>query len=373
MKAVIVDDELLAVQYLTKVLADIGKTELIGSYTSSLVARDEIVNLRPDIVFLDIEMPKMNGLELASYLRKELPYVKIIFITSYEEYALEAIEIGHIDYILKPFEPALLKEKLNKLPNIVKEETAKGLPMICLFGKLNFVYYKEDNGLIEISAGKWRTKIARELFTYLLSNRGKFIRKDLLVDMFWPRSSMKEGYNNLYATIHHIRNYLKDIDFPIIIENEDDSYRLHLNGVRIDVDYWLANINNRSDPSDPSFQNILKLYRNHYLEEEDYLWAEYNKQTYRLKWLALMRETIADLIEQKAYTLAMLNALQYQHIEPYMEDGYFTLMKLYAQTRDYKTVGKQYERLLDMTKEEYDRLPEPKITKWYEEWKKSSK
>ncbi len=61
MRAVIVDDELLAVQYLTKVLAEIGQTELIATYTSSLIARDEIVSLRPDIVFLDIEMPKMNG------------------------------------------------------------------------------------------------------------------------------------------------------------------------------------------------------------------------------------------------------------------------------------------------------------------------
>ncbi len=56
-----------------------------------------------------------------------------------------------------------------------------------------------------------------------------------------------------------------------------------------------------------------------------------------------------------------------------MEDGYFTLMKLYAKTRDYKSVYKQYERLIDMTKEEYNSLPEPRITKWYEEWKKSSK
>ncbi|HLQ82392.1 MAG TPA: response regulator [Pseudogracilibacillus sp.] len=373
MKAVIVDDELLAVQYLTKVLADIGKTELISCYTSSLVARDEIVSLQPDIVFLDIEMPKMNGLELASFLRTELPHVKIIFITSYEEYALEAIEIGNIDYILKPFEPAILEEKLNKLSDTIKEVSEPVISMICLFGKLNFVYYKDNNELIEISAGKWRTKIARELFTYMLNSRGKFIRKDLLVDMFWPRLSIKEGYNNLYATIHHIRNYLKAVHFPIIIENEDDSYRLHLNGVRIDVDYWLANIDGNLDPTDPRFQSIVKLYRNHYLEEEDYLWAEYNKQTYRLKWLAFMREMIADLIERKEYTLAMLNALQYQHIEPYMEDGYFTLMKLYAKTRDYKSVSKQYEWLIDMTKEEYNSLPEPEITKWYEEWKKSSK
>ncbi len=227
---------------------------------------------------------------------------KIIFITSYEEYALEAIEIGNIDYILKPFEPALLEEKLNKLSHSIKAESEHGTSMICLFGKLNFVYCKENNELIEISAGKWRTKIARELFTYMLNSRGKFIRKDLLVDIFWPRLSTKEGYNNLYATIHHIRNYLKAVNFPIIIENEDDSYRLHLNGVRTDVDYWLANINGNSDPTDPHFQSIVKLYRNHYLEEEDYFWAEYNRQTYRLKWLEFMRDMIDDLIERTVST-----------------------------------------------------------------------
>lgn len=369
MRTIIVDDEELAVQYLTKVLEDIGKTNLIATYTSSLIAKEEIVAKNPDVVFLDIEMPQINGIELGKYIRSKLPDVKIIFITSFEEYAIEAIDIGNIDYILKPFEPHVIAEKLSKIP--VKQ---KVLPMVCLFDELRFIYFDETKSIddAEVVEGKWRTRLTRELFIYLMNVRGKHIRKDVLIETFWPELPPKEGYNILYATIHYMRKFLKDIHFPIEIENTDEYYRLNLNGVLVDVDYWLDKTLELSNPADDEFMKLTDIYRNHYLVKETYHWAEYNRQRYRIKWLEIVRCALEELEKQKEYTLAILYALRYQSIEPYMEETYFILMKLFNKTRDYQSVKHQYDQLTKMMQEEYNDLPDEEIVDWYYDWEKTT-
>ena len=367
MRAIIVDDEALAVQYLTKVLADIELTDLIASYTSSIIAKEEIVAKNPDVVFLDIEMPKLNGIELGKYIRSKLPDVKIIFTTSFEKYAIEAIDIGNIDYILKPFEPKEIAEKLNKIPR--KQSL---FPMVCLFGELRFIHYKKGQSIDEakVIEGKWRTRLTRDIFIYMMNIRETHIRKDILIETFWPELPPKEGYNILYATIHYMRRFLKEINFPIEIENTDEYYRLNLNDVLVDVDYWLNKVEELKDPTDKDFEKLTDIYRNHYLAEETYFWAEYNRQRYRIKWLEIVRCALEELEKQKDYTTAILYALKYQDIEPYMEENYFILMKLFAKTRDYQSVKQQYERLTKMMQAEYNDLPAKEIVDWYNKWKK---
>ena len=369
MKTIIVDDEALAVCDLTKILANIEKVDLIATYTSSLLAQNEIITRQPELVFLDIDMPKINGLELGSYLRDALFDVKIIYIASNEHNNLHAIDLDHIDYISKPFDPLLIEKKVTELPHI-NSEKAQSLPMVCLLGELRFIYFDEnqDVEVTQIVDGKWRTKLAREMFIYLMNSRGKYIRKDVLVETFWPDLSPKDGFNILYATIHYMRKFLTDIDFPIIIENADEYYRLHLNGVLVDIDYWLEKTRELYDPLDFKFQQVTKLYKNHYLADESYIWVEYNRQRYRIVWLAFIRQIIQTLEEEQEYTIAILYALNYQHIEPFMEESYFILMKLFAETRDYKSVEQQYERLVEMMNLEYNEQPDEEIINWYESW-----
>jgi two-component system LytT family response regulator len=119
MKAIIVDDERLARQELKTMLAEHKDIEVIAECANANEAKEKINQLKPDVVFLDIQMPGKNGLELAQELH---PVPELIFITAHDEYALRAFEINALDYLLKPVQPQRLAETLKKL--YLKEEEA---------------------------------------------------------------------------------------------------------------------------------------------------------------------------------------------------------------------------------------------------------
>jgi two-component system LytT family response regulator len=119
MKAIIVDDERLARQELKTMLAEHKDIEIIAECANANEAKEKINSLKPDVVFLDIQMPGKNGLELAQELN---PLPELIFITAHDEYALRAFEVNALDYLLKPVQPQRLAETLKKL--YLKEEEA---------------------------------------------------------------------------------------------------------------------------------------------------------------------------------------------------------------------------------------------------------
>jgi two-component system LytT family response regulator len=119
MKAIIVDDERLARQELKNLLAEYPQIEIIAECNNAESAKKKIDVLKPDLVFLDIQMPGKNGFELL----EELEVVpRVVFTTAYDEYALKAFEVSAFDYLLKPIETARLRETVDKLEEEIKED-----------------------------------------------------------------------------------------------------------------------------------------------------------------------------------------------------------------------------------------------------------
>lgn len=119
-KVLVIDDESLARDLVIEFLKEFEEFELIGECSDGLEAVKSIEELRPDLVFLDVQMPVLNGLEVLEQINaKYLP--EIIFVTAYDNYAIQAFEFHAIDYLLKPlsrsrFRKALLhvKDRLNQ-------------------------------------------------------------------------------------------------------------------------------------------------------------------------------------------------------------------------------------------------------------------
>ena len=119
MKAIIIDDERLARKELINLLKDYPEIEVISESHNADHAKKNIEALKPDLIFLDIQMPGKNGFELL----EELSYVpQVVFTTAYDEYALKAFEVSAFDYLLKPIEKERFKDCLNKLKDRFKEE-----------------------------------------------------------------------------------------------------------------------------------------------------------------------------------------------------------------------------------------------------------
>lgn len=111
-KALIVDDERLARNKLRSMLAEFPNIKIIGEADSVAEAVIAIKKTNPEIIFLDIQMPKQNGFDLLEQIDTN---AKIIFVTAYDEYAIRAFEVNALDYLLKPVNPKRLEQAIERL------------------------------------------------------------------------------------------------------------------------------------------------------------------------------------------------------------------------------------------------------------------
>jgi two-component system LytT family response regulator len=111
-KTLIIDDERLAREELKSLLKDYHEIDIIDEARNGEEGVEKCQTLQPDLLFLDINMPGMNGFEMVKQL-EEIP--KVIFVTAYDEYAIQAFEVNALDYILKPVDPLRLKDAIDKL------------------------------------------------------------------------------------------------------------------------------------------------------------------------------------------------------------------------------------------------------------------
>jgi two-component system, LytTR family, response regulator len=121
MRALIVDDEVYARQELETMLAETGEFSVVGKCANALEAMQAIKNERPDVLFLDVQMPVINGFELLGMI-DEAAMPRVVFVTAYDEYALKAFEENAFDYLLKPVEKVRLAKTVEKL----KKQFAEG-------------------------------------------------------------------------------------------------------------------------------------------------------------------------------------------------------------------------------------------------------
>jgi two-component system LytT family response regulator len=115
MRAFLVDDEALALKRLQRMLAATKRVQIAGTSQDPVEAVPQILEARPDILFLDIEMPGMTGFEMLAHLQ---PQPWVVFTTAYDRYALEAFGVNSVDYLLKPIETAHLDRALDKIERL---------------------------------------------------------------------------------------------------------------------------------------------------------------------------------------------------------------------------------------------------------------
>src|SRR5712691_10311250 len=108
LRALVVDDEQLARDELGFLLGQVGGVEVIGQAGNGLEALSTIDRLQPDVVFLDVQMPGLTGFEVARRLLESRASAHIIFVTAYDQHAIEAFEVNAVDYLLKPVDPSRL-------------------------------------------------------------------------------------------------------------------------------------------------------------------------------------------------------------------------------------------------------------------------
>ncbi|WP_318499963.1 two-component system response regulator BtsR [Photobacterium leiognathi] len=118
--ALVIDDEQFAREELAELLEETGHINVIGEAANAIMGLKKINELKPDVVFLDIQMPQVTGIELLGMLDPDtMPYV--VFVTAYDQYAIQAFEDNAFDYLLKPVDPKRLAKTINRFHKVVTQ------------------------------------------------------------------------------------------------------------------------------------------------------------------------------------------------------------------------------------------------------------
>jgi two-component system, LytTR family, response regulator len=132
-RALIVDDEPVARAALRDLLGDVAWAECVGEAVDGVEAVAAIRQLRPDLIFLDVQMPGMSGIEV---LERAAADVAVIFTTAHDEYAMTAFELGAIDYLLKPFAKERFLRALERARPHVESRRVSAMPSVPLAERL---------------------------------------------------------------------------------------------------------------------------------------------------------------------------------------------------------------------------------------------
>ncbi|MBP1905077.1 two-component SAPR family response regulator [Paenibacillus turicensis] len=374
LNVLVVDDEHLAVFRLKDMLkkqAPPGmELALIGEFLMPAEAIKVAEKTPIHLAFLDIEMPGMNGFELADELLKLQPQMYIVFTTAYKDYAIKAFEIDAIDYLLKPVTSNRLDITLNRIASSPMISHGHGHPMLKpRLGCFQKLHYKDECGVEQLFP--WKTLKAQELFSYLLLNRDKVINKQVLIDLLWPQYNLEKATTQLHTAIYQIRKVLKEVGMPIEIKYVEGGYSMVMGEVEIDVQVWEIAVKQAPAFTPHTVEQhteIMNMYQGHFLAQSAYSWASLEQERLQLLWFNHANQLAELYFSLSRYPQAIEVYQKMIHFTPYMEAGYFGLMQINAILHYPSEVKKQYELLCEALSELLDITPSHKVKTWYENW-----
>ncbi|MGB7403177.1 MAG: LytR/AlgR family response regulator transcription factor [Arcobacter sp.] len=213
MKVMIVDDEKLALSRLTRLLNEEGIEDIV-SFDSPSLALVEATKNKFDVVFLDISMPQMNGLELANIILSMEPKTFIVFQTAYSEYAIEAFKIGGIDYLMKPIESNDIKRVIEKIKSFKQSNESSDEKLLGKRGnkiyliKLDDIYFIKadlDEVLVRIKDADVYVKRKIGDLEKLLDKKKFFrIHRSIIVNVDKIKSMESVEQSKLTISFEHI-------------------------------------------------------------------------------------------------------------------------------------------------------------------------
>ena len=221
LSALIVDDEALARRGLKHRLNPMDGIEIIGEAKNGREAVKKIRELRPDVVFLDIQMPGMDGFDVIMELKDE-PLPAILFVTAFDEFAIKAFEVSAVDYLLKPIEDERLAEalgKVRKLHNRRRASTQKNM-LLKLVSEITGESVKSISELKHKGLHTMKRKEAKKL---AIRDGGKttWVKQD---DIAWIDAAGDYMCVHALGETHIMRKTMKELESEL---DSDFLQRIH--------------------------------------------------------------------------------------------------------------------------------------------------
>ena len=252
MRILLVDDEKLQLARLEESVKSVLPTAEIVSYTNPVLALKENKKQKIDIAFLDIEMPELNGIQLAKSLKSINPKINIVFVTAYDRFALDAMKLHASGFVTKPVNEEKVFEEVNGLRYPVELIPTKKLQIKC-FG--NFEVFHNGQPL------KFTYSKSKELFAYLVDREGSAININELNAILW-----EEDHTS------YLRNLISDIQKTLAAIGASDVFikrhnECYIDTTKVDCDAYEYKNNN---------PEAIRMYRGEYMYQ--YSWPIFDAE-----------------------------------------------------------------------------------------------
>lgn len=336
MKAIIVDDEELARSRLAVLLAEIEEIALCGSFGTAAQALNFIENNLVEVIFLDITMPEMDGMEFANLLMERGSSASVVFVTGYGEYAVEAFELEATDYLLKPISRERLAKTIGRL---VKKQQSKahGLHITC-FGGFR-VSLEEEGG----QAIGWRSPKVEELFAYLVSKGS--VSRDEIADTLWEGFTLDKAMKNLNSTVYYIRKALQQYGLEECLVTTRKQISLDSKRVYCDL-YEFQQIQKSAWKVEKDLERLNELYQGELFQGKTYEWSFGKAQTLEKSMISNLLKAGEQREEQKQPKEAERLYLRALELDPFYEAASSKLLDFYIRS-DRREKVKQLRREME--------------------------
>lgn len=367
-RIIVVDDEILALKRFEHIVQKENRVKLIETFSDGLAALDFIKENTIDIAFLDIEMPEINGLELANRMLEIDPYINIMFVTAYDQYALEAFKAHAIGYLLKPLDIAAFSDQISqfaktKEPRKLKTSSDISAPkskqlIVRFLGQ--GVCYDEDSPNTPIT---FRTAKAYELFALLVHHYKTPLSKFTILDTLFPDADYDKANKLFYVSCSYLRSAFSKLDYPDVLLRDNDNYRINTSILDCDYIKLIEAEKKLTSLSTDELADIASLCEGEYLMGKSYDWSMETKayvETLTRKVLI----ALSDKYQKENMPIEAIASLEkYVMSDPCNEEVITKLVKLLVANNQLSRARAVYSTYESKLQDEYGLDANPSIKK----------
>ncbi|WP_080834947.1 response regulator [Cohnella massiliensis] len=352
--AMIVDDEELSVKRLKRLLHESGEFGACHAFLNPAEAYEFAKTNPIDIAFLDIAMPKLDGMTLSGKLRELDDSIKLVFATGYGDYAVKAFDINALDYLMKPVTAERLDLTLGKIGK--GRQSAPSL-RIRLFNGLNLV----NRGRPDVPL-KLRSPKTEELFAFLLCKRT--VSREEIVETLWGGLETDKALKNLNSTLYYLRQAVDADKTGSVIHAGRTEIRIEENGIDCDLyefERLLKEIRSAPERASRLLKKAEALYAGELLKGKAFEWAvpirRRLEQEYIRELEAAGRHNRKNgLLPDSLHDFGVILKL-----DPLREDIHHEVIRLHIELGNKNEALRQYRLMEKLLEQELGMRPDSRI------------
>lgn len=361
MKVILVDDEELSLKRLGDMLNEISGVEICGRFLTADEALQYIEKNKVDAVFLDICIPEVDGLTLASKIQGIDGSVDVVFVTGFDDYAVTAFELEATDYLMKPISKHRLEKTIERLQrSIVDHQKAQGLQINC-FGGFQVSTSNDDSSFIN-----WRSPKTEELFAYLIFKQRA--SRDEIVNTLWDGLDPDKASKNINTTVYYIRKTLSLYGLDKCIVTTHKEIRINTDLIHCDLYELEELLNNRLKNNEFAkiADRLIELYKGELFQSKAYEWSFTKSRSIENYVVSFLMNTANYHLDNQNDQTAERIYKRVLEIDPINEEACGSLMRICIKTGRKSEAQRLYFWLENLLINELGERPQEKLKKLLE-------